>query len=122
MTCKKAKDASGFYRDRHRPDGKDRRCMDCARKHRRPYDAMRTAASKYGISLSQYMEALERQAGVCAICRQPPARGALVVDHCHESGLFRGLVCGAHNTGIGLLGDSLATLLRARDYLKSGGR
>ncbi|MBQ1076811.1 endonuclease VII domain-containing protein [Micromonospora sp. C31] len=122
MTCTKAKDASCFYRDRHQPDGRDRRCKDCTRKYRKPYDALRTVASKYGVSLAQYEEALEKQAGVCAICRQPPVRGVLVVDHCHESGLFRGLVCGAHNTGIGLLGDSLATLLRAGAYLESSAR
>ncbi|GAB7048384.1 endonuclease VII domain-containing protein [Catenuloplanes indicus] len=122
MTCKKSKGLSSFGRDRHQPDGKDRRCRDCARRQRRPYDPVREAARKYGISVARYNEALAEQNGACAICRRPPARGVLVVDHCHESGLFRGLICGTHNIGIGLLGDSLTTLLKARRYLEGGGR
>jgi hypothetical protein len=43
---------------------------------------------------------------------------ALCVDHCHETGKFRGWLCVKCNSGIGLLGDTLKDLLECADYLK----
>jgi hypothetical protein len=41
---------------------------------------------RYGLTLAQYLELLEAQGGVCAICGRPPTQrtGALVVDHDHD--------------------------------------
>lgn len=79
----------------------------------------------YGITLEQYEEMLRAQGGVCAICKQdePAAHGRtgrkfkLSVDHCHDSGRIRGLLCQKCNRAIGLLGDDPATLHRAAAYL-----
>lgn len=72
----------------------------------------------YGITLSEYNIILADQHGVCAICKVPhfPER-PLVVDHDHDSGVVRGLLCSECNTGIGLLGDNPATLESAITYL-----
>ncbi len=48
---------------------------------------------RYGISLDQYNQLLEAQAGRCAICRNQPKTRALHVDHDHKSGKIRGLLC-----------------------------
>jgi hypothetical protein len=42
----------------------------------------------------------------------------LSVDHDHDTGLIRDLLCSKHNTGLGLLDDSIETLSRAIQYLQ----
>ena len=72
----------------------------------------------YGISLPQYEELLRLQDGVCAICARPP-RGTrpLDVDHDHESGRVRGLLCGNCNRAIGLLDENPELFDRAKEYV-----
>lgn len=73
---------------------------------------------KYGVTQEQYDEMVERQNGVCAICSSPPkAAKALSVDHDHNTGSVRGLLCDPCNLGLGLLGDSLQSLQAAVEYL-----
>ena len=59
---------------------------------------------------------LVSQNGVCAICLKKPEKN-LVVDHCHESGNVRSLLCGKCNTGLGLFLDSPQLLMIASSYL-----
>lgn len=71
----------------------------------------------YGITLAQY-EALEvYQGGCCAICLRPRGRTRLHVDHCHETGRVRGLLCSNCNNGIGRFLHKDSSLSRAIDYL-----
>lgn len=81
---------------------------------------------RYGITVERYDELLAAQGGACAICKKTHTRHGsrgtpipLVVDHCHETGAIRGLLCHTCNRGIGYLGDTLEGLLRARSYLTS---
>lgn len=61
----------------------------------------------YGISPSQYEELLERQGGRCAICRVRPKSKRLAVDHNHQTGEVRGLLCaGEYGCNKGLLGSA----------------
>lgn len=52
---------------------------------------------KFGITEEQYQDLLDKQDGVCALCKKPPEafkRGySLSVDHCHSEGHIRGLLC-----------------------------
>lgn len=75
-----------------------------------------TLRSKYGITQAQCDEMAEKQGGVCAICQE---RKKLCVDHCHETGRVRGLLCMRCNTALGQLGDSVAGLRRFLEYLES---
>ena len=80
----------------------------------------------YNITLEEYNAVLTEQGGVCAICSKPEEiknpsareRSSLAVDHCHETGKIRGLLCFKCNTGIGALGDSVEGLERALAYLR----
>lgn len=86
---------------------------------------------KYGISLEQYEGLFQAQGGVCAICHQPETRKvgvraltpdgvhALSVDHCHETGKIRGLLCTACNVLIGFAKEDVAVLRRSIEYLES---
>lgn len=77
---------------------------------------------KYGLSLEQYEEMLKRQRGVCAVCGHVCATGKILsVDHDHDTGRVRGLLCNSCNLGIGQLGDSLDRLRAATAYLESHG-
>lgn len=59
---------------------------------------------------------LEEQGGVCLIC----GRAALMqVDHCHDTGKVRGLLCSPCNRGLGSFKDSLALVQAAADYLRA---
>lgn len=84
----------------------------------------RRAAATFAITVEQYDEMLARQGGVCAICQAEETqtvRGTvrgLSVDHDHETGRVRGLLCNLCNGLIGFAGDDPAVLASAIDYLK----
>ena len=61
---------------------------------------------------------LTDQNGVCYICSKKPSdKRALDIDHNHETGEVRGLLCSQHNRAIGLFDDSINLLARAIEYL-----
>jgi len=53
----------------------------------------------------------------CECCGRTSKRH-LALDHCHETGVFRGWLCFDCNTGVGKLGDNEQGLLRALKYLR----
>jgi len=72
----------------------------------------------FKISLEDYEQMLCRQDHRCAICgRSPKAGVALHVDHDHESGAIRGLLCFSCNESLGRFGDDVERLSLAGDYL-----
>lgn len=82
----------------------------------------RLLADLYGLTPERYSAILRSQGGVCAVCGKAPggthARDfRLAVDHCHESGQVRGLLCQKCNRAIGLLGDDPILMRKAISYL-----
>ena len=77
----------------------------------------------YGITWQQYTDMLEQQQHVCAICggegfvMKEHHKMKLVVDHCHTTGVVRGLLCHNCNRALGLLKDSRESLTNAMHYL-----
>src|SRR5690242_6153534 len=71
----------------------------------------------YGISSADYNKLLEEQKGLCAICRKPPEKVRLSVDHCHANGRVRGLLCFSCNTILGHAHDSVNILKSALGYM-----
>lgn len=76
---------------------------------------------RYGITIEDYNEILASQNMGCAICNSltPKRKGSeyLVVDHCHDSGEVRGLLCYKCNVGLGSFEDDLILLIKAAEYL-----
>lgn len=54
---------------------------------------------------------------MCAVCGKPPTEQRLSVDHSHETGEVRGLLCNNCNSGIGRFKDNPETLVAAAVYL-----
>lgn len=73
----------------------------------------------YGITLEYYNDLLTAQGGLCALCRDPPDKEMLVVDHDHATKKVRALLCRRCNQGLGMLGDNVAGLIKALEYLQS---
>jgi hypothetical protein len=72
---------------------------------------------RYGISRDDFAAMLEAQNHACGICRRAFQRTAHV-DHCHITGLVRGLLCSSCNTGLGLFGEDATFLRNAIAYME----
>ncbi len=71
------------------------------------------------MTVEQYDEMFEKQGGRCAICRsdEPGWSKGWHVDHCHQKGHVRGVLCHKCNLMIGLASDNPDTLRAAANYL-----
>jgi len=97
-----------------------------ARIVRKPYCSQHQAAEtfantldrRYGISVEQYEAMLIEQCGKCDICDVEMGPGINPnVDHCHETGAVRGLLCNQCNQGLGYAKDSIEILQNMQRYL-----
>jgi hypothetical protein len=75
---------------------------------------------RYNITLEDYNKILENQGSKCAICKtnQLDLSTKLHVDHCHTTGIVRGLLCYNCNSGLGRFKDNINFLNTAINYLK----
>ena len=80
-------------------------------------------ASVYGITKEQYWEMVDEQEGKCFICKLPERRvfkgrtTNLVVDHNHETGENRRLLCHACNAALGFLEEDTDRMKRMIEYV-----
>lgn len=131
--CKKEKSLTDFtVRKTHRPGKPVSQCKSCKaeiNKKRRIEDAEKVLEIErkskikraYGITPEQYENMLAKQNGLCKICsaKKPGGRTRLFfIDHCHNTGKVRGLLCMRCNTGLGLFLDNPDFLKKAISYLK----
>jgi RNA polymerase-binding transcription factor DksA len=73
---------------------------------------------KYGMTIADYERMFDAQGGVCAICGEPrPEERTLHVDHDHETGVIRGLLCFRCNNALGDFREEYELFQRAADYL-----
>jgi len=77
----------------------------------------RNLKRKFGLTAEKYQAKLHQQSHVCAICQQPDKR-RLSVDHCHQTGQIRGLLCKKCNQFLWAL-EEPGWLVRAQQYLAS---
>jgi Recombination endonuclease VII len=107
---------------RRSPEGREK---NRARMARVPKDVSRSRQLKhyYGVDGAWYAEQLLKQNGVCKICHKPENKTIkgkvlrLAVDHCHDTGKVRGLLCQACNRGIGCFSHDPTVLRGAIEYL-----
>lgn len=138
--CGESKDSSGFYKHKSTKDGLETTCKTCIKSAAKrfyadnadrvkarisaSYDPVKSRNQKlkknYGITLDDYDSMLEAQDGKCAICkRSDPGHnsGRFVVDHDHNTGAVRKLLCSPCNLMLGHAGDNIETLKSAIEYL-----
>ena len=79
--------------------------------------------SNSGLTIEDYNIMFKKQNGCCAICNKhilelnQKKKKHLCIDHNHDTGAIRGLLCDKCNRGIGLLQDDKEILLNAYNYL-----
>lgn len=112
------------YREANREKLAERSRASYDREKRRAYHAAnrekvreQTRTRKYGITPARQQELL-RQYKSCAICNSDGGARGLFVDHDHDTGEVRGLLCRSCNLGVGFFNDSPATLRKAAVYLE----
>lgn len=99
-------------------------CQQKAHHHRMKedpdYQRRRRAVwmSRFGLTIEAYDLLFKSQGGKCAICRKPPGRLRLAVDHDHSTNSVRGLLCSNCNRGIGHLQDDPEIVTAAAVYIR----
>lgn len=77
--------------------------------------------AKYGMTPADREALIEKHKGCCALCGVSVSfgrAGSAAIDHCHETGKIRGLLCSKCNTAIAVLGDDVTGLERALAYVR----
>jgi hypothetical protein len=142
--CGKDKALREFYNNVHGPCAKHWWCKKCMNTDhakraalpvnrvtkRRKDNAKRSSTPKYkeymrrhhlmklyGLTLEDYDAMYESQQGLCSICNRH--RDKLLVDHDHQTGVVRGLLCAFCNSCLSHFGDSLEGVMRVVAYLSS---
>jgi Recombination endonuclease VII len=122
--CGDWKPPEDFPRNKHYKDGRHPYCKPChnargAETRQRLYGGSRHYHLKrrYGIGAADFDELVRRQGAICAICgRENPEH----VDHDHDSGKVRGILCFNCNGGLGQFSDNTERLSNAIEYLEDG--
>lgn len=130
--CKQYKPLNEFYIDRQKFNGLSTYCKSCCklkakgqysrnperakqamkkwRKENPERNAFIKAKSAYGISEEEWKNLKQ----MCYICG---ATTKLRIDHSHQSGRIRGMLCDNCNKGLGFFKDNPSILLRTSDYI-----
>lgn len=77
--------------------------------------------ARRGITPEQLVDAFERQECCCAICRTEIELMDSAIDHNHDTGEFRGVLCKQCNRALGMFRDSPYILSSALEYLRTFG-
>ena len=101
-----------FYKNRHTDNGyrlmTNTNCVECQKIKSRERSAIR----------KKFKDVKPPEFGeLCECCCKPVTRN-WQLDHCHDTGDFRGWLCKQCNTGLGNLGDNLQSLQLAVEYLQ----
>jgi hypothetical protein len=91
-------------------------CKDCNNKASSKFYKEKSRFSKYGITKEDYDKLLTTQENKCGGCNLEMVTP--YIDHCHQTGKVRGLLCQSCNTALGLVKDSPETLKNLIEYLK----
>lgn len=113
--CDRSLPRDQFNRNAASVDGLMRYCRSCHR--------VRFLSRRYGLTPFEYQALYSAQGHSCRICGSPPSGndrwGLLAVDHDHDTGRVRGLLCFRCNSGLGQFQDDPAILRAAAAYLEA---
>jgi hypothetical protein len=111
-------------------------CLTCGAVYEAPYGAggwnkrycspscrnLYATLRRHGLTYQRHQELLVEQDHRCALCRREwsgwGGRYGPHIDHDHDTGRVRGLLCGDCNTALGRFGDNADLLRRAITYLE----
>ena len=115
FVCHEARPLEDFHRDAAREDGRRSTCKPC----RALSSRWEKLEARYSLSREEFYKLLDEQDGRCAICLTHLPKGTAVVDHCHETGVVRGLLCTPCNLGLGHFKDGREPFIfdQARAYV-----
>lgn len=109
--CKEIKNSDEFYPDKRLKSGLASACKQCYAKKRENlrrigYQSDYLLQYRYGITQEDYNRIYNEQNGLCKLCSKSQSEyfcrtKKLVVDHCHNNGQVRGLICSPCNTLLG---------------------
>ena len=120
-TCKVTKPLTEFYTHPNGRYGVKESCKLCVDDKKWQW--------QYGIGRKEVLQMLEDQNYECKICeteivfgistkdKMPKGTRRANIDHCHDTGVVRGLLCNQCNQGIGYLQDDITLLEEAIKYL-----
>jgi hypothetical protein len=131
--CKKELSLSEFYNCKR--DGTQSKCKKCKLQNNAESRAKHRQANKesvfwakrkmeYGITKEEFLKMKEEQNNLCAICKKPESRKrnneivSLCIDHNHETGYIRALLCSSCNSGIGYFKENIEVIKSAIKYLE----
>ena len=105
-----------FYKARHTADGyrlmTNTNCASCSSMRSKERADIRKKFAH--IKAPEFGE-------LCELCQEPVYRN-WQLDHCHQTGEFRGWLCKSCNTGLGGIGDSTEGVLLALEYLEKASK
>jgi len=134
--CDKGFPATGeyFYKRKKHKDGLAYTCKKCANKQKREWGKTETGKEsrkrtnlkkRYNMSVDKYEKILDAQNYVCKICgkretdkHQNGEYKDLSIDHNHNTGKIRGLLCQKCNRGLGSFDDDPILLKKAAKYIE----
>lgn len=134
--CRLPKALYEYHKSKATKDGYGYRCKSCDYQARIKYRTERKLQFQaltrkeyrkrvYGITSDDFDKLWLNQQGKCPICDKELTDGLgikhapskAVIDHCHDTGKIRGILCTMCNKGLGLLGDNKDAITRALHYL-----
>ena len=128
--CKSVLPILNFLKNRTKKDGYNTEREICRKKNDKRYtgtNKKRNIVAKnkkdynllinYGITIDDFNQMIQNQKNCCAICQKTLSVQEFHVDHCHQSGQVRGLLCQKCNLGLGFFKDDAILLQNAIKYL-----
>ncbi len=109
--CRESLPLDAFHAHKTQSDGLNTYCKACRKAQNRETHLRRT----YGLTEVDLAELLDKQGGVCAMCKRRPPQH---VDHDHVFGQVRGVLCFPCNAALGHLQDSIELIRNGIDYLE----
>lgn len=119
---KSQKQRSKEYRERH-PEKYKQQCKNHSKIYYEKTKEKRRISKilkTYNLTLEEYYS-LYKDGAFCSICgiSEYENNKKLAIDHCHKTGIVRGLLCNNCNHGLGKFKDSIQLLSKAIDYLNA---
>lgn len=111
--CKTNKPRKEFNKNKSKYDGLCSECRPCSKERNKVYNY-----GRYFDENIDYTLFTQKKDNVCSICGKSTVK-SLAIDHDHNTGKIRGLLCFSCNVGLGHFKDDITLLEKAIEYIKN---